>query len=421
MYLSLYANSSGEIFEHPSLRLLGRSGNEWVIPENGEMMPLPRGASLVTIPQHFPVGLNVHEQATCLETSPLDSEQPVWAVAALLPQGFTRTLFPACVKNKDNGGLPLFAYTAVGFKEGRMYCAAVQSDAHRKWHPVHYNTDGLPARISRIISKFPDNRIIRQVARCSLEYGCFTAQNIFYQRWEGGIPTTNTCNAACIGCISESRHGIASPQNRLDYKPSVDEIVELGCAHLVKARDGIISFGQGCEGEPSLNARDLSVAIQEIRKQTDQGTINMNTNAGYTHGIKLMCDAGLDAMRVTLFSCLEDNYRLYHCPSNYNLDDVKASIDYAKERGVKVSLNLLIFPGFHDREQEFEALLNFVKKHGVDMIQLRNLNIDPEILMNTMGGNEPGIGIVNFIALLQETIPEVEIASYTHPVQKQRT
>lgn len=417
MYLSLYANANGEILEHPSLGLLGRSGNEWVVPEKSEMMPLPRGASLVKINHHFPVGLDFQGQPACIETDPLESKGAAWAVAVLLPQGFTRTLYPACVKAKDEGGLPLLAYTAVGFREGRIYCAAVQSDIHRKWHPVHYNTDGLPGRINKLVKQFPGNRIIRQLARCSLEYGCFTAQNIFYQRWEGGIPTTNTCNAACLACISEERHGVASPQQRLNYKPSVEEIVELGCVHLMEARDAIISFGQGCEGEPSLNARDLSLAIRQMREKTDQGTININTNAGYTEGIKLIADAGLDAMRVTIFSCCEKNYNIYHSPRGYTLDDVKESIEYAKDRGVKISLNLLIFPGFHDQEREIEALLNFVQKHKVDMIQMRNLNIDPEILMKTFPGMEPGIGIVNFLALLQEAVPKVEVRSYTYPVQ----
>lgn len=417
MYLSLYANSRGEILEHPFLGLLGRSGNEWVVPEDNEMIPLPRGAALIKINHHHPVGLNIHEQPVCIAADPLDGKQSAWAVAALLPQGFTRTLFPAAVKDKNEDGLPLLAYTAVGCKDGKMYCAAVQNDMHRKWHPVHYNTDGLPARINRLLKKHPENRILKQLARCSLEYGCFTAQNIFYQRWEGGIPTMSACNAACIGCISEERHGVASPQQRLNYRPGVEEISELGLIHLMKARDPIISFGQGCEGEPSLNASDLSLAIRQIREKTSAGTININTNAGYTKGIKLMVDAGLDAMRVTLFSCLQQNYEIYHCPRDYKLSDVKKSIDYAKSHGVKVSLNLLIFPGFHDREPEIEALLNFVHNHGVDMIQMRNLNIDPELLMKTFPGKAPGIGIVNFLALLQETLPKVEIASYTHPVQ----
>ena len=52
-------------------------------------------------------------------------------------------------------------------------------------------------------AQMPENCIITQLAHCALEYSCFTAQNIFYRRYEGGIPVSNACNAACVGCISE--------------------------------------------------------------------------------------------------------------------------------------------------------------------------------------------------------------------------
>lgn len=170
-----------------------------------------------------------------------------------------------------------------------------------EWHPCYYNTEGLPGRINRMLKKYPDNRILRQLANCSLEYSCYTAQNIFYGRWEGGIPAISACNAGCLGCISESHTRVDSPQQRLDFNPTVEEIGEIGLEHLTHAREGIISFGQGCEGEPSLNAANLAAAIINIRHHSQQGTININSNAGYTAGIRQLCAAGLDAIRVTIF------------------------------------------------------------------------------------------------------------------------
>lgn len=415
MFLTLFANEKGEVLEYPGIGLLGRSGSEWVVPEDKEMIPLPRGASLVGVPGRIPVGLDAEEQLTYFEWAP-GNEGKVQAVAALLPQGFTRTLMPACVNHKQDTELPLLGYAAVGLKEDKIYVAAVQSDAHRKWHPVNYNTEGLPEKIERMLKKYPENRILRQLARCSLEYGCFTAQNIFYQRWEGGIPTMPRCNANCMGCISESHLKVTSPQQRIEFTPEVNEIAEIGIEHLVHAREAIISFGQGCEGEPSLNAKNLSPAIKIMRQATAQGTININTNAGYTKGIKQMCDAGLDAMRVTMFSCNEQNYTSYHRPLNYVFKDVENSILYAKDKGLKVSLNLLTFPGFTDREDEIETLLYFLEGNGIDMVQLRNLNIDPDYLNSNFPG-EPGIGIVGFINLLQEELPGLKIGSYSHPLR----
>ena len=62
MYLTLYANEKGEMFESESLMMLGRIGNSWVIPEENELIPLPKGASLVWCPIVLPVGLNFEEE-----------------------------------------------------------------------------------------------------------------------------------------------------------------------------------------------------------------------------------------------------------------------------------------------------------------------------------------------------------------------
>jgi len=416
MFLTVYANEKGDALEHPGMTMLGRSGLDWVEPVPEEMIPLPKGASLVSVPGHVPVGLDAEESLQYFMTEP-DGTGPVQAVAALLPQGFTRTLLPACVNPEKSSALPLLGYAAVGLKDEKLYVAAVQSDEHRKWHPRYYNTDGLPGRINRMLKKYPENRILRQLARCSLQYSCFTAQNLFYGRWEAGIPTMTACNADCIGCISESHLVVAAPQNRLDFRPSVKEISELSLEHLLHAKEAIISFGQGCEGEPSLNADDLSQAIVKIRKQTEKGTINMNSNAGFTEGIKKMSEAGLDSLRVTMFSCQEDPYNTYHRPKNYRLQDVRNSIRTARYHGVKVSINLLIFPGFTDREDEVEAWLELFSGEQVDMLQLRNLNIDPQQLFAHIPAGGEVLGIASFLSIIQQELPQLEIGSYSHPVR----
>lgn len=411
-FLALYANEKGEVLEHPRFGMLGRTGMEWVEPERDEMIPLPQGASLVSIQGHIPVAFDNNRVKTFGSALNCQATQ---AVAALLPQGFTRTLLPAYVSLENGHDVPLMGYAAVGFRNNKIWVAAVQSDEHRKWHPRYYNTAGLPGRINRMLKKYPDNRIVRQLANCSLQYSCYTAQNIFYGRWEGGIPTMTACNAGCIGCISESHITVDSPQQRLEFQPSIQEISQLGIEHLTNAKEGIISFGQGCEGEPSLNADNLAQAINIMREQCQQGTININTNAGYTDGIKQLCRAGLDAMRVTIFSCQQENYNCYHRPRNYQLEDVENSIKQAKDHGVRVSLNLLVFPGFTDREEELESLLGFVQKNRIDMIQLRNLNIDADLLFHHIPTGGESLGINNFIYLLHQELPGLEIGSYSHP------
>ena len=409
MYFLLFTDKTGEIKENRQLKMLGQTGSNWVEPEAGEMIPLPRGASLVLMPGHIPVGMQGEQLVH------MGDPGSYYAIAALLPQGFTRTLLPAAVAYEEQD-LPLLGYTAVGLKDEKIFAAAIQTDEHRKWHPKNYNTERLPERIAVFMRKYPENRIIRQLANCSLEYSCFTAQNLFYRRWETGIPTNPSCNANCIGCISESHTGALAPQNRLEFSPEVEEIAELGLEHLTAAREAIISFGQGCEGEPSLNAERISKAIRIIRQQTDKGTINMNTNAGFTAGIKKLCQAGLDSMRVTMFSPVKKDYLYYHRPRSYAFGDVLNSIGHAGDKQVKVAINLLTYPGFTDLPEQVEALLELLHKTKIDMIQLRNLNIDPKDMLPFKTRDEP-LGIPQLIQIIREEAPGVTIGSYSRPVR----
>ena len=268
--------------------------------------------------------------------------------------------------------------------------------------------------------KFPKNRLLKQLGRCALEYGCFTAQNIFYHRWEGGIPVSPVCNARCLGCISlQPSECCPSPQSRLTFVPTVQEVVELAVHHLQDAEDGIISFGQGCEGDPSMQADLIAEAIAEIRRQTDKGTINMNTNAGNTAGIKKIVDAGIDSLRVSLNSGTDAVYRAYYRPTNYTLENVRQSLRYAADHGVYTYLNLLTFPGINDCSDEVESLLQLVREYDVKAIQVRNLNIDPETMKPILELlTEEPLGVPAFLQILAEELPQVAIGNYTKPFRR---
>ena len=419
MYKLLYADRQGHLYEDPELLALGRSGDDiWEIAD-GDMIPLPPGADLMLLPGRAPVGLNPADgQPEILECAQDGSS--VYAVAAILPAGYTRLLLPGYEDIPQEAvTLPLFGYTAVGADISGQICAAAKAtDISDKWNPLNYNDASLPGRIEKKRREFPDNRIVEQLARCSLDYHCLTAQNLFYERGEAGLPASPACNARCLGCISlQPSECCPSPQSRINFTPSARELAELGVAHLSRAADAIISGGQGCEGEPLMAFAVWKQAIREIRRATPGGTININTNGGFTRGLAELCQAGLDSVRVSLFSARTPSYNAYHCPVDYTLEDVKKSIMLAKSFGVFVSLNLLVFPGFTDREEETAALIEMINKYRIDMVQLRNLNIDPDILISAIGATESEVlGMGEFIEHLERDCPHLAVASFSHPV-----
>lgn len=363
----IYTNEQGDLLsdsKHQATALLGSE----VLPA-ADFIPMPKGATFAAMPGRVPFVMDKNGNIVRGRGT---------AVAVLLPQGFTRTMVPATETVGGPDVLPLLGYTAAAMENGKVYVAARQTDEHKIWHPDNYNTPDLPERIRKVKKALKDNRIVDQLAHCSLDYGCFTAQNLFYRRWEGGLPVSRTCNARCIGCISEQESECCpSAQGRLNFSPTVKEIAEVAVFHLGgKKAENIISFGQGCEGEPSLEANKIAKAIKVIRKNTDQGTINMNTNAGHTECIQKVVDAGIDTLRVSIFSAIPDHYDRYYRPKNYTFANVEESIKYAVENGVYVSLNLLAFPGFTDRKEEIEALCSLIDRTGLQKVQIRNLNID---------------------------------------------
>jgi len=417
LYHLLFAGDDGQLYDHRTLRAAGRTGDRFVELVDEDMEKLPSGASLVLVPGGTPVGLTRAGQFTTLEQNPW-ADGRSWAVGALLPQGYTRTLLPSYMRHKQERPLPLLGYTAVACRNGELYAAARRTDEPDRWNPAHYDTADLPARVRGKLASLPENRILSHLAHCALEYHCFTAQNIFYGRWEGGLPVSPACNARCLGCISlQPADCCPSPQTRIKFRPTPVEVAEAAVPHLDGGEGAIVSFGQGCEGEPALAAGIIAEAIGLIRGATGLGTINMNSNGGHTAGVKDICRAGLDAIRVSLISALEDTYNAYYRPRDYGLPDVRRSLDAAASHGVCTSLNLLVLPGLTDRADEVKALVDFVGEAGVELVQLRNLNIDPDWLFERLpGGGGDIIGVTGLLEALEE-VPGLSVGSYSHPVR----
>ncbi|MFP4978879.1 radical SAM protein [Paenibacillus sp. CN-4] len=406
----VYADGQGNVYDHPELYGLARSGDMIVEIMEDELIPLPEGATLVGLPCTRAVGIDPDSGE--MQALPEGSQ----AVGALLPQGYTRLGLPGYVKTDKEYKLPLFGYTAVVWKDGGFYVAADPTDDPEKWDPVGCDREQVKAGVGMLTEKYPDNRLYQHLSHCALGYECLTSSNTFLQRWEGGLPVSYSCNAGCFGCISEQPDdsGFVSPQTRMNFRPRVDELVQVMLEHL-KTPESIISFGQGCEGEPSTQAKLIIESIREVRSITDMGYININTNAGLSDHIRGIVDAGLDLMRVSTISALDDHYNAYYKPRGYTLANVEKSLKYAVSQGVYTSINYLIFPGVTDREEEIEAMIEFARRTGLRLIQMRNLNIDPESYLGLIPPARGEIlGMKQMLEIFRAELPDVVIGSYTH-------
>lgn len=338
------------------------------------------------------------------------------AVAALFPPGWTRTLLPAFRAQAMAPVLPLYGYAAAGWASGGPVAAGVRTDPATHWDPALYNTPDLAERVERRIAEDPGNTILRQTARCALEYRCFTAQNTFYRRFEAAIPMSPSCNARCVGCISEQDPAEGPPpsQWRIALGPGVEECVRVAVPHLEEAREAIVSWGQGCEGEPLLRAEAMAEAFREIRRRTARGTLHLNTNGSRPEALPVLKEAGLDSCRISLNAAEPGAYEAYYRPTGYGWGDVARAIALARECGLFVSLNLLTFPGVSDRPDQVEALLDLIDSARPDMVQTRTLCIDPESYLKAVPPfpGEP-VGIKALLERLESG--GVRIGNYNPP------
>lgn len=398
------ADAQGNIYDHPDLLMVCRRGGQWGLPRPDELMPLPPESELFLLPGRRAVGLDP-------ETGLTEAQEDL-AVAAFAAPAHTLTAHPAYVSDADAPLLPLFAYGAVGFARGRFYICArkVDEDTRQEFRGVSRKV--LQKRVRELLERYPENRLMQHIMRnCVLRYDCPAARNLALGRHEAPLPTSRACNARCVGCISQQEEGspiLTTPQCRLEFRPSPQEVVEIMRHHEAQEKEcPVYSFGQGCEGEPLTEAPLLLDSVRAFRAAGGRGTVNLNSNASRPDAVEALAAAGLTSLRVSMNSAREDVYTRYYRPQGYTLEDVRESIRRARRGGVFVSVNLLYFPGVSDTEEEIAALTALVGETGVSFIQLRNLNIDPEMYLQLLEGIPmgPSVGFTNFRKRLRKACP----------------
>jgi pyruvate-formate lyase-activating enzyme len=278
---------------------------------------------------------------------------------------------------------------------------------------------GVKAGIRRMRRRLPGNRLREHLEHCALVYGCPAGKNFFLGRYEAPLPTSSRCNARCLGCLSLQPEGSGIPcsQRRIAFTPTPQEIADLALVHLRAVPRAVVSFGQGCEGDPLLAAATIAPAIARIRAATRHGTINLNTNGSLPAALDTLLDAGLDSLRVSLNSLRPETYRAYFRPSGYTLEDVRRSVALALARGRIVCLNYLNLPGFSDTPAEAAALVAFLETHPVHMIQWRNLNFDPLRYLEAMGAAAAGapIGMEALLRRIRSAFPAIRFGYFNPP------
>lgn len=418
---ALVSNSRGEFFDLEGYAAVGMAGGRLVPLVHDETIDMPAGSEHLFLPERRPI---VYDIATgsfeVLAENPYEPGEAVFPVAAFNAPGYTIRWVSAYAEEAAATPLPLFSYGAVGWGPQGCRTAALRVDRERRQDLRLMPMEAVQAGVGRFREVLPGNRLREHLETCALVYGCPAAKNFFLHRYEAPLPTSTACNARCWGCLSLQEGGeIPSTQERLTFVPCPEEIAQVAVHHIQNTRRPVVSFGQGCEGEPLLAADAIEPALRLIRERVgSKGTINMNTNASLTSRLKRLFAAGLDSVRVSMNSVRPEAYEAYFRPKGFGFGDVVRSIDAALQKGKFVSINYLNMPGFTDGPAEVEALVEFLKAHPVQMIQWRNLNFDPVRYWQIVGytlDERPLAGIDEVMDQVRDAFPEVRFGYFNPP------
>lgn len=412
----LYSDGEGDIFEDTSLFVTGRSGwDAYPIPRE-DWIELPVGGNLYELPGRRGIGIDVlsGKMRLC---------EKGWAVAAFIPPAHTGLYLAAYETLPDAPTLPLFCYTATGWLKGKFYVPAVRIENDVRQESDGYDEDLIKAGTAALLKAYPHNRLVKHLMEnCCQTYHCPAARNLALGRWECPVPVSPACNANCIGCISfqPEEETIISTQDRLSFKPTAEEITEFTVPHLESSPFPIISFGQGCEGEPLLMWETIRDAIIEIRKHTIKGSININTNGSKPDAVKALCEAGLNSIRVSINSAREGIYTPYYRPNNYEFNDLIKSLKTVRSFGGWTSINYFVFPGMTDSIEEYEALRKLIQNTDLCMIQWRNFNIDPDWYLGKTGISETGecMGVKQMMQLIRDEFPTLKFGYFNPSMER---
>ncbi|MCP4693097.1 MAG: radical SAM protein, partial [Desulfobacterales bacterium] len=384
---------------------------------------MPFGGELMFLPDRRPVLFNLAERRMeTLFENPFEPGEPSFPVAAFNSPGGVISGASAYEEAEGAGFLPLFSYGAVGWRGEGFRTSVIRVDKEPRQDLRRMKPEDVAAGVERMRKRLPGNRLREHLEKCALTYGCPAGKNFFLARYEAPLPTSKRCNARCRGCLSMQKGGeIPHSQDRIGFTPTPGEIAGVALAHIRKVERSVVSFGQGCEGDPLLAADAIEPAIREIRSATDSGTINMNTNGSLPDILAPLLDAGLDSIRVSINSTRAPCWSAYFRPRGYGFEDVERSIDLALGHEKFVALNYLNLPGFTDAPEEIEALVAFIKKHPIHMIQWRNLNFDPIRYLKIMKEAAPlgpAMGTRNLLNRIRSEFPDLKYGYFNPPREK---
>lgn len=368
MYASVHTDRTGRVYVSDDHRASGWNGNDHVAVE--EAVPIPPGTRLVPLEREA--------EAFGRDGRMRGLGRGRTALAAVLPAGYTRLLFPSYAEEREDASLSPQAYTAVASAPGGdlVVAAARHGSAVA---PVEM-PEG-PSPIQDALRSRPGNDLIRQLVRCAREHECLAARAALAGGSELPVPIgALTAEQPLLPVALRSGYP-GAPTEQAALHPTADEILDL-----VTPRVTRVAFGRACDGDPLLALRPTEEVVSLLHARHPKVEIHVETTGCSTRALRRLIDAGVTSVTIRFASAMPETYRVLHGPVAHEWSDVRASIALAAERA-RLTLALLMLPGVTDRPAESDAIVALVGDLPGGALELRDLGADPR---RTIAGLPPG-------------------------------
>ena len=413
----LYATPDGEIGEAPALRPLDLDGG---LIAASDLIPMPAGTTVAMMPGRLAVGRDRHGQRVTLPG------ERGWAISAFLPIGYTRTripgydLAPPELTPPQAETLPFFGYTALVSRDGELCVTALATDDPERWHPDAYAEPELAKLVRRRLASEPENRVLRQHAHCALDYHCPTASNLFFGRWEGAIAVAGAATPAASAASRNRTKTSWSPRRTACYScPTQTRSIDVAVRHLEQSPDAIISFRPGLRGRAADCRRGSSSARSaQIRAQHGEW------HDQHQHQRQQSPRAPAPIRRRTRQLARQHHLRRPRdlrrllSPDRLHVRSRQARLTGAGPRGWRATprSTCSLSRSRPTRRMRSPRWSTMPARRALRLVQLRNLNIDPEVLLPQLPPRGPALGIQAFINLLRRELPDLRIGNFSVPV-----
>ncbi len=363
----LFADDKGTIYDHPTLKMTVRSENLKTIPYELEMEPVPDNVKPEYLENASPLAYNQ-------EKAGIEVFKSGHAIFIQPPEGYLRLYLPAYQKRNNDILLP------------------------KPYTPVGWMNESFVSPIT-VVDKLPSSESVNTGKKFHGFLKSYKKENAFKDFLLLNSDLYHTKNEEIVFPLSEETSNFSENDltTILEHYSKIASYPILNICHN--------NFKEQTNPDNFLNI------IERIKSKNDNMTIIYSSNLQDMVILKKIVESGCDCINAELMTTNSETGWIVD--ESVSIENVYKSLQAIYRKNIYKSLTLHTLPGLTDRQTETESLIDFLSTFNIDLLLLRNMEIDPDIIfMNNNLKNEDIKGLKNMLKLVKKKVKNIKIGYF---------